>query len=71
MTLLESTPFKDQAGLAPEDARLSPDGSTPWVVDSGLDAVSGFSVSGGSLTELGSSPTALPLGAMPAGIVVN
>jgi 6-phosphogluconolactonase len=71
LRLLGSTPVSDQAGLAPEDARLSPDGRTLWVVDSGLDAVSGFSVSGGSLTELGSSPTALPVGAVPAGVVVN
>jgi hypothetical protein len=32
--------------------------------------VSGFAVNGGSLTELGSSPAALPSGAMPFGIGV-
>jgi 6-phosphogluconolactonase (cycloisomerase 2 family) len=71
LALLGSTPMRDQTGLGPEDARLSPDGSTLWVVDAGRDAVSGFSVNGGSLTELPSSPTALPAGATPAGIVVN
>ncbi|HXO06602.1 MAG TPA: beta-propeller fold lactonase family protein [Solirubrobacteraceae bacterium] len=71
LSLLGSTPMRGQTGLAPQDARLSPDGRTLWVVDSGLDEVSGFSVDGGQLTEVGSSPTPLPVGAAPAGIVVN
>jgi len=71
LTLLGSTPFKDAAGLAPFDARLSPDGTTLWVVGDGGDVVSGFRVSGGDLTELPTSPTALPAGAKPFGIVVN
>jgi 6-phosphogluconolactonase len=71
LTLLGSTPFKDGSGLGPFDARLSPDGSTLWVVDNGGTAVSGFRVSGGNLTELPSSPTALPDGAEPFGVVVN
>jgi 6-phosphogluconolactonase len=70
-SLLGSTPLRGQAGLAPQDARLSPDGRTLWIVDSGVDEVSGFSVDGGELTEIGSSPTPLPVGAVPAGIVVN
>jgi 6-phosphogluconolactonase len=69
--LLGSTPFKDGTGLGPFDARLSPDGRTLWVVDDGGNAVSGFRVDGGNLTELPSSPTALPAGAKPFGIVVN
>jgi 6-phosphogluconolactonase len=69
--LLGSTPFKDGAGLGPFDARLSPDGRTLWVVDDGGNAVSGFRVDGGDLTELSSSPTALPAGATPFGVVVN
>jgi 6-phosphogluconolactonase len=69
--LLGSTPFKDGTGLGPFDARLSPDGRTLWVVDDGGHAVSGFRVDGGYLTELPSSPTALPAGATPFGIVVN
>jgi 6-phosphogluconolactonase len=71
LRLIGSTPFKEPVGLGPEDARLSPDGATLWVVDTGRAAVSGFSVRGGDLTELASSPTALPKGATPFGIVVN
>jgi 6-phosphogluconolactonase len=69
--LLGSTPFKNPAGLAPVDARLSRDGEMLFVVDGGADAVSAFSVHGGGLTELASSPTALPGGARPFGIVVR
>jgi 6-phosphogluconolactonase (cycloisomerase 2 family) len=72
LTLLGSTPFNDPAvAKAPEDARLSPDGGTLWVVDSGGNGVSGFAVHGGSLTELRSSPTPLPAGATPSGSVVS
>jgi 6-phosphogluconolactonase len=69
--LLGSTPFKDGAGLGPFDPRLSPDGETLWVVGDGGPVVSGFRVDGGNLTELASSPTPLPAGAKPFGIVVN
>jgi len=58
-------------GKGAEDARLSPDGSSLWVVSSGADAVNAFSVNGGTLTELASSPTAEPAGATPSGIVVT
>jgi hypothetical protein len=34
-------------------------------------AVGAFAVNGGNLTELASSPTSLPAGAAPAGIVVT
>ena len=72
LTLLGSTQFKgNPAGLAPVDPRLSPDGQTLSVVDSGTDQVSTFAVHGGTLTELPSSPTALPAGATPYGIVNN
>ncbi len=72
LSLIGSTPFKNPTslGLGPEDARLSPDGRTLWVVDTGLGAVSGFAVRGGGLTEFSSSPTSLP-GTHPFGIVVN
>ncbi|HEY2319306.1 MAG TPA: beta-propeller fold lactonase family protein [Solirubrobacteraceae bacterium] len=72
LRLIENTPFSDPnaAGLAPEDARLSPDGQTLWVVDSKGDAVSGFSVHDGRLAEI-AAQTALPAGATPFGIVVN
>jgi DNA-binding beta-propeller fold protein YncE len=71
LTLLTNTAMKSPSGRVPDDARLSPDGSTLWVVDTGADAVSGFSVNGGTLTELASSPTPAPTGATPAGIVVT
>jgi 6-phosphogluconolactonase (cycloisomerase 2 family) len=71
LTLLGSTAFKQPTGLGPLDARLSPDGKTLWVVDTGAAEVSGFRVNGGHLTELGSSPTALPAGATAFGIVVT
>jgi 6-phosphogluconolactonase len=71
--LLGSTPFRasSASGLSPFDARLSPDGQTLYVVDSGTAQVSAFRVGGGELTELGSSPTSLPSGATAFGIVVN
>ena len=69
LTLLQNTPII--AAGAPEDARLSPDGTTLWVVDPTADAISGFTVNGGSLTELPTSPTPAPVGAAPAGIVVT
>jgi 6-phosphogluconolactonase len=71
LTLLDSTVFNLPTGLGPLDARLSPDGRTLWVVDTGAAKVSGFRVNGGNLTELGSSPTALPTGATAFGIVVT
>ena len=51
LTLLGNTTM-DAAAHGPEDARLSPDGSTLWVVDTASNAISGFAVSGGTLTEL-------------------
>jgi 6-phosphogluconolactonase len=69
LALLGSTPMRGISG--PEDARLSPDGTTLWVVDSGSGQVSAFAVDGGQLTELASSPTSVPAGAAPFGIVVN
>ncbi|HEX6762337.1 MAG TPA: beta-propeller fold lactonase family protein [Gaiellaceae bacterium] len=68
LTLLGSTPFD---GTGAFDARLAPDGSTLWLVEDGSNTIGGFSVSGGSLTELPSSPTALPAGSAPFGIAVT
>jgi hypothetical protein len=39
--------------------------------ESAIGKVAAFTVSGGSLTELGTSPFPLPAGAAPAGIVVS
>jgi 6-phosphogluconolactonase len=70
LTYLQSTP-SGEIGAGAEDARLSPDGSTLWVVDAGVDKLSSFAVNGGTLTELAQSPTPLPTGAAPAGVVVT
>ena len=46
-------------------------GKNLYVVDAGLATVSAFAVEEGNLTELDSSPFALPAGATPFGIVVT
>ena len=69
--LLGTSAFNLTGGLSPVDARLAPDGHTLWVVDAGAAKVSGFKVRAGNLTELRFSPTSLPAGATPFGIVVN
>jgi 6-phosphogluconolactonase len=74
LQLIGSTAFKTATAvpaLSPFDARLSSDGRTLYVVDSGTAQVSAFRVSGGVLTELGSSPTSLPSGATAFGLVAN
>jgi 6-phosphogluconolactonase (cycloisomerase 2 family) len=68
LTLLGSTPA---GGVGAVDARLSPGGGFLYVDESRICKVGAFAVNGGNLTELASSPTALPAGATPAGIVVN
>jgi 6-phosphogluconolactonase (cycloisomerase 2 family) len=67
LTLVGSTPIT--GGGADIDARLSPDGSTLTVDGAGAHILSVFAVNGGTLTELPSSPTPLPAGGAPAGIV--
>jgi 6-phosphogluconolactonase len=71
LTLLGSTPVAASGGVGAVDARLSPDGRYLYVDESRIGAVGAFAVNGGSLTELASSPTALPAGATPAGMVVT
>jgi 6-phosphogluconolactonase len=71
LTLLGSTPVSQTGGVGAVDARLSPDGRFLYVDESRIGKVGTFAVSGGSLTELPSSPTPLPAGATPAGIVVS
>jgi 6-phosphogluconolactonase (cycloisomerase 2 family) len=71
LTLLGSTLVKATGGVGAVDARLSPDGRILYVDESKIGAVGAFAVSGGNLTELASSPTSLPTGATPAGIVVT
>jgi 6-phosphogluconolactonase len=70
LSLLGSTSL-GPTNLGAEDARLGPEGGTLWVVDTGGRAVSAFAVDGGNLTQLSSSPTALPAGSAPFGIVVT
>jgi 6-phosphogluconolactonase (cycloisomerase 2 family) len=69
LTLLGSTPVSNQSGVGAVDARLSPDGQTLYVDESGVAAVGEFAVNGGQLTELGSVP--LPTGAAPAGLAAK
>ncbi len=71
LTLLGSTPVGATGGVGAVDARLSPDGRYLFVDESRIGAVGAFAVNGGTLTELPSSPTSLPAGAAPAGIVAN
>jgi 6-phosphogluconolactonase len=74
LRLIENTPLHggaDPATLSPFDARLSPDGSSLWVVDDGGPALSAFMVNDGHLTQIDAAQTALPAGASPFGIVVN
>ena len=71
LTLLGSTPVGATGGVGAVDARLSPDGRYLYVDESRIGAVGTFAVNGGNLTEVATSPTSLPAGATPAGIVVN
>jgi len=71
LTLLGSTPAGQTGGVGAVDARLSPDGQFLYVDESRIGKVGAFAVNGGNLTELGTSPFALPAGATPAGIAVN
>lgn len=70
LTLIGNTPF-GSAGAGAVDARLSPDGRTLLVNGSKANVIASFAVNGGSLTELPSSPTPLPAGAVASGIVVD
>ena len=67
LLLLGTTQFTD--GLGAVDARLAPDGRTLSVTGGRGLVVSSFAVHDGDLTELSSSPTPLPAGTSPTGIV--
>ena len=69
LALIGSTPIS--GGGADIDARLSPDGNYLLVDGSGMHFVSVFAVSGGTLTELPSSPTPLPAGVTSSAGIVN
>jgi 6-phosphogluconolactonase len=71
LTLLGSTPVGATGGVGAVDARLSPDGRYLYVDESKIGSVGIFAVTGGTLTELSSSPVKLPAGATPAGIIAG
>jgi 6-phosphogluconolactonase len=71
LTLLGNAAVSATGGVGAVDARLSPDGATLFVDESRTGSVAAFAVNGGTLAELPSSPTLLPEGATPAGLVVN
>jgi 6-phosphogluconolactonase (cycloisomerase 2 family) len=71
LALLGSTTFNDPTGLRPIDARLDPEGDHLYVVGADAGVVSIFTVDGGNLTELPTSPVALPAGVTPFGIAVT
>jgi 6-phosphogluconolactonase len=71
LTLLGSTPVSISGGVGAVDPRLSNDGRTLYVDESKIGAVAAFAVNGGNLTELPSSPVALPAGAAAAGVVTT
>lgn len=68
LSLIGTTAFTNGAGAV--DARLSPDGKFLFVTGGRGQVVSGFAVNGGDVAELPSSPTTLPPGTAPTGIVV-
>ena len=71
LTLLGSTPIKNGAGAKAVETRLDPTGRYLYVVESGHVAIGAFAVNGGTLTELASSPIALPAGATAFGLAVT
>lgn len=71
LDLLGSITFNDPTGLRPIDARLAPAGDYLYVVGADAGVVSVIAVEGGNLTELPTSPIALPEGTTPFGIAVT
>jgi 6-phosphogluconolactonase len=71
LTLLGTTLVKGGGGVAVTDERLSPDGRFLFVVESNTRTVGVFAVHHGDLTELASSPVALPAGAAPPGVIAS
>ncbi|HEY8742582.1 MAG TPA: beta-propeller fold lactonase family protein [Chloroflexota bacterium] len=73
LTLVGSTLLRKPAGataVGPFDLHVDPSGQTLYVADEKLGAVSIFSISGNILSELASSPVALPTGITPFGLVI-
>jgi 6-phosphogluconolactonase (cycloisomerase 2 family) len=70
LSLIGSTLLNGAPGLGVFDLELDPTGRFLYVVDTTRVAISILAVSGGTLTELASSPVSLPTGAAPFGLVV-
>jgi 6-phosphogluconolactonase (cycloisomerase 2 family) len=71
LTHLGDTPVSQQGGVGAIDLRLSPDGKTLYVDESRIGEVGVFAANGSNLTELPSSPVALPVSAGAAGVAVS
>jgi 6-phosphogluconolactonase (cycloisomerase 2 family) len=71
LDLLGSITMNDPTGLRPIDVGIAPAGDVLYVVGADAGVVSSFVVDGGNLTELPTSPVALPDGATPFGIAVT
>ena len=71
LALIGSTSVSSTGGVGAVDPGITPDGRTLYINESRIARVGEFAVDGGNLTELASSPDALPAGATPAGIAVN
>ncbi|HTU86505.1 MAG TPA: beta-propeller fold lactonase family protein [Solirubrobacteraceae bacterium] len=57
LTLLSNTPVSSTPGVTGTDVALSPDGRTLYLNMSKINSVAAFSVDGGTVTQLPSSPT--------------
>jgi 6-phosphogluconolactonase len=70
LSLIGSFPFHEGSSLAPTDAAVA--GDDLYVDGAGGGVVASFRIiDGGFLSELASSPTAVPAGATPSGIAVS
>ena len=72
LTLLGSTPVNDNGGVGGTDPTITPDGSSLYINETAAHGVAEMTINGGNLTELPSSPIALPAGiTASAGIASN
>jgi 6-phosphogluconolactonase len=69
--LIGSTTLRGGPGLGTFDLGVDPSGRNLYVVDANKGLVSMLAVDGGRLTELLSSPVALPAGASPFGLAIT
>jgi 6-phosphogluconolactonase len=72
LSLVGSTLVSSSGGVGATDAVVTADGRNLYVNESAAHAVASFSLDDGQLTELTSSPTALPAGiTSSAGVAAN